>query len=382
MNKFLLFAFSLCGVSALNAMEPLTPEQLAAFTCQVDMNEDGSFYRSSADVHMKYADGSNTQIKIPNFNYGDDSDVQTLYVDWATGTVSIMAMYYGYQQYDEDTNSYYYNFAVNPEAAELSGPMDPTFTQSKIVGTISEDGIVLLPWMLVKVANNFQSMEKGFTQPITTKYVKPNATMSVKRLEWDSDYENLIPYSQVDLDGAEYPDKRIYTEIKDTDVTIYHWDDNPSCVVFNQKIEAGNTYYTTPADRTIYMHRGRTPYVLCQLPGYTWDDIDGLSAENAVSVVSEAVTDSKKLSFGSWTTINLGASYNNERTFASACTVTFDNPLPVGASGLTENVATEVPVKVTYFNLYGIETVNPENGIFIKVATYSDGERKATKIVK
>lgn len=381
MKKLLLFAFATCGAAALNAMEPLTAEQLAAFTCQVDMNADGSFYRSSADVHMKYADGSDTKILISCFNYGEDSDVQTLWVNWEAGTVSISAMYYGYQHYDEDNNSYYYNFAVNPQAAELSGPMDPAFTSSKIVGTISEDGIVLEPWMLVKVAADFQSMKKGFTQPISTKYVKPNATMSVKRLEWDGDWENLIPYSQVDLDGNEYPDMRIYAEIKDTDVIIYHWDDNPSCVVFNQKVEAGNTYYTTPADRVIYTHRGKTPYVLCQLPGYTWEDIEGLSAENAVSVVSDAVTDNKKLSFGPWTTINLG-SYNSERTFASACTVTFDNPLPVGASGLAEDMTAEEPVKVTYFNLYGIETANPENGIFVKVATYADGKQKATKIVK
>ena len=381
MKKLLLLAFATCGATALSAMEPLTPEQLAAFTCQVDMNQDGTFYRSSADVHMAYAEGSDTQIKISGFNYGDDSDVQTLWVNWEAGTVSISAMYYGYQQYDEDNNSYYYNFAVNPQAAELSGPMDPSFTSSKIAGTISEDGIVLEPWMLVKVAANFQSMEKAFSQPISTKYVKPNATMSVKRLEWDGDWENLIPYSQVDLDGNEYPDYRVYTEVNDGDVTIYHWDDNPSCVVFNQKIDGGDTYYTTPADRTIYLHRGKNAYVLCQLPGLTWDDIDNFSAADAKALVSDAVTDKNKLSFGPWTTINLG-SYNNERTFASACTVTFDKPLPVGTGAVVEDVVAETPVKVAYFNLYGVEVANPESGIFIQVATYASGKTRATKIVR
>ncbi|WP_303042140.1 hypothetical protein [Muribaculum intestinale] len=260
---------------------------------------------------------------------------------------------------------------VTPEASELSSPMDQAFQNARITGTISNDEIRLNPWTIVSVPTSFTSVTKLYDKPFDTKFISPNATMSQERLDWDNDWENLVSsYSQ---------DFRVYTEVDGTTLTVYGWDDMESCVKLTRKVDNGTfTYENNPSD-LIYADKKRDWY-LCALPGTTWDDLENFKSENATSLVSNPITDSKVITFNQWIIVNFGESYNNERSFGSSAKLTLDTPLQLGTSGIGETIASGAPVKVAYFNLNGIETAKPAAGIFVKVSTYADGSVKTEKV--
>ena len=54
MKKSLLFAFAMCGAMTINAMEPLTPEQLSKLSVQLN-TIDGE-YSSNATIGAEYTD--------------------------------------------------------------------------------------------------------------------------------------------------------------------------------------------------------------------------------------------------------------------------------------------------------------------------------------
>ena len=363
MKKTLLFAFAMCGTIAVNAMEPLSAEQLARLSIQINTSDNA--FKSNVTVGPEYTDESNpTTIKIQNFN--NSGLAISLFVDWENATLSASPQTLGY---DDD----YANMlmVVTPEAAELSNPMDEAFQNAKITGTISNDEIRLNPWTIVSVPTSFTSVTKLYDKPFDTKFISPNATMSQERLDWDNDWENLVSsYSQ---------DFRVYTEVDGTTLTVYGWDDMESCVKLTRKVDNGTfTYENNPSD-LIYADKKRDWY-LCALPGTTWDDLENFKSENATSLVSNPITDSKVITFNQWIIVNFGESYNNERSFGSSAKLTLDTPLQLGTSGIGETIASGAPVKVAYFNLNGIETAEPAAGIFVKVSTYADGSVKTEKV--
>ena len=363
MKKTLLFAFALCGAVAVNAMEPLSAEQLAKLTVQINTSDNA--FTSSATVGPEYSDESNpTTIKIQNFN--NSGSPITIFVDWENGTLSASPQTLDFA---DDYSSMH--MVVPTEAAELNNPFDPAFENSRITGTISETGISLNDWTIVAVPFTFDSVIKLYDKPFTTKFIAPNATMSQERLDWDDDWENLVySYSQ---------DFRVYTEVDGTTLTVYGWDDMESCVKLTRKVDNGTfTYENNPSD-LIYADKKRDWY-LCALPGTTWDDLDNFKSENATSLVSNPITDSKVITFNQWIIVNFGESYNNERSFGSSAKLTLDTPLQLGTSGIGETVTSGAPVKVAYFNLNGIETAEPAAGIFVKVSTYADGSVKTEKV--
>ncbi|WP_438638556.1 hypothetical protein [Muribaculum intestinale] len=368
MKKSLLFAFAMCGAVAINAMEPLSAEQLAKLTIQINDFSDNSF-ALSATVGPEYADESNkTLIQIQNFN-GEGLPLR-MNVDWENGTVSVSPYTFS-SEFNEDDYMNYYLMVVSEEAANLSSPMDDAFTKSTVTGTISESGITLDSWNIVAVHPYFTSMTKKYDKPFTTKFIAPNATMSQERLDWDDDWENLVySYSQ---------DFRVYTEVDGTALTVYGWDDMESCVKLTRKVDNGTfTYENNPSD-LIYADKKRDWY-LCALPGTTWDDLEKFKSESATPLVSNPITDSKVITFNQWIIVNFGESYNNERSFGSSAKLTLDTPLQLGTSGIGETIASGAPVKVAYFNLNGIETAEPAAGIFVKVSTYADGSVKTEKV--
>ena len=317
MKKILSFALTLFCFMTINAMEPLTPEQLAKLSIQINNSEDG--FSLSATVGPEYTDASNPNIiNIQNFN--NSGLPLRLNVDWATATVSA-APYTFSQEFDDDTYQTFYLMVVNAEAAELESPMDSKFSSSKLTGKISENGITLEPWNIVKVSQTFTSMTKVYAKPQTTRIIEPNATMSQQRLDWDNDWENLV-----DSEPLEF---RVYTEVDGENLTVYGWDDMPSCVKFKQNVENGKYTYSNNAADVIYNQKNKYNYVLCTLPGYTWDDLSNFTANDAKPKVSEEVKDSKELVFGPWIVESFGTSYNNERTFGKAAKITFDTPLPI-----------------------------------------------------
>lgn len=317
MKKILSFALTLFCLVTINAMEPLTPEQLAKLAIQINSSEDG--FSLSSTVSPEYTDASNpTTINIQNFN-GTGMPLR-MNVDWETATVSVIPSTFD-QEFDEDTYQTFYLMVVNAEAAELASPMDSKFQSSKITGTISEDGITLDSWNIVRVPQTFSSMTKVYSKTQNTRIVKANATMSQQRLDWDADWENLV--------DAEEMVFRIYTETEGENLMVYGWDGMESCVKFKQNVENGKYTYSNNAADVIYNYKGKRDYVLCTLPGYTWDELSSFTADKAKPVASEEITDSKELVFGQWIVESFGESYNNERTFGKTAKITFDNPLPI-----------------------------------------------------
>ena len=358
MKKTLLFAFAMCGTIAVDAMEPLSAEQLARLSIQINTSDNA--FKSNMTVGPEYTDESNpTTIKIQNFN--NSGLAISLFVDWENATLSAAPQTLGY---DDD----YANMlmVVTPEASELSSPMDQAFQNARITGTISNDEIRLNPWTIVSVPTSFTSVTKLYDKPFDTKFISPNATMSQ-----DNDWENLVSsYSQ---------DFRVYTEVDGITLTVYGWDDMESCVKLTRKVDNGTfTYENNPSD-LIYADKKRDWY-LCALPGTTWGDLENFKSENATSLVSNPITDSKVITFNQWIIVNFGESYNNERSFGSSAKLTLDPPLQLGTSGIGETIASGAPVKVAYFNLNGIETAEPAAGIFVKVSTYADGSVKTEKV--
>ena len=262
---------------------------------------------------------------------------------------------------------------VNEAAANLSNPMDKEFQNSRITGTISENGISLDPWTIISVPMSFSSITKLYDKPFTSKFVIPNASMTQERYDWDLDWENLEILATQEF--------RIYTEVDGTDLIIYGWDDMESCAKFTQNVD-NNTYtYSIEPSNLIYKDKKRDWY-LCALPGTTWDDIDGLKADNATALISNPIVNASEVTFNKWIVVNFGKDYNNERSFGASAKIVLDTPLQLGTSGIGENVADKQAVKVAYYNLNGVETANPANGIFVKVSTFADGTAKAEKVVK
>ena len=317
MKRILSFALTLCCFMAISAMEPLTPEQLAKLSIQINSSEDG--FSLSATVGPEYTDASNpTTINIQNFN-GTGMPLR-MNVDWETATVSVVPYTFD-QDFDDDTYQTFYLMVVSAEAAELASPMDAGFSSSKLTGKISESGITLEPWNIVRVPQTFASMTKVYAKPQTTRIIEANATMTQQRVDWDDDWENLI--------DAEEMEFRVYTEADGENLTVYGWDGMESCVKFKQSVDNGKyTYANNPAD-VIFNYKDKRDYVLCTLPGYTWGDLESFTADKAKPVVSEEVTDNKELLFGPWIVESFGESYNNERSFGKTAKITFDNPLPI-----------------------------------------------------
>lgn len=372
MKKSLLFAFAMCGAVAINAMEPLTPEQLAKLTVQINNYSDNSF-ALSATVGPEYLDESNPSlIQIQNFN--QTGMALRMNVDWENGTVSA-APYTFDQEYNDDDYMTYYVMVVSEEAANLSSPMDAAFNTSKVTGTISESGITLNNWNMVVVHPYFTSMTKKYDKPFNTRILAANATMSEERLEWDDDWENLLPLEN----PMEF---RVFTEVNGTTLTVYNWDDMPSIVKLTQNVKDGIYTYSSNPEDVIFNERNKRDYFLCTLPGKTWDDIDGFTSGKATPVVSNPITNNSEITFNDWIIVNFGESYNNERSFGTSAKLTLDTPLQLGTSGVEDAVAGSEPVKVSYFNLNGVETAAPAGGIFVKVSTYADGSVKAVKVAK
>lgn len=372
MKKSLLFAFAMCGAVALNAMEPLTPEQLAKLTVQINNYPDNSF-ALSATVSPEYADASNpTLIKIQNFN-GEGLPLQ-MNVDWETATVSVTPYTFS-SEFNEDDYKTYYLMVVSEEASNLSSPMDAAFSKSKATGTISESGITLDPWNIVVVSQDFSSMTKKYDKALKTEIGIPNASMTIQRREvnWDIEDENYVSPIQ----DAELMTYRIFTKVDGNKLFVYNWDDLASCVELTQKVTDGKYTYATDADDIIYTRNARYQYGLYPFNG---QDNESLRNVEAAVLESEPITNPSELNFGGW--IVYAISRQSERTFGSYAKLTLDTPLQLGTSGVEEAVAGSEPVKVSYFNLNGMETAAPAGGIFVKVSTYADGSVKAVKVAK
>ncbi|MDE5922067.1 MAG: hypothetical protein K2G79_01085 [Muribaculum sp.] len=372
MKKSLLFAFAMCGAVAINAMEPLSAEQLAKLTIQINDFSDNSF-ALSATVGPEYADESNkTLIQIQNFN-GEGLPLR-MNVDWENGTVSVSPYTFS-SEFNEDDYMNYYLMVVSEEAANLSSPMDDAFTKSTVTGTISESAITLDSWNIVAVHPYFTSMTKKYDKPLSTKIITPNATMTIQRrdVNWDIEDENYAS----PIEDAEVMTYGVYTKVDGNKLYVYNWDNLPSCVELTQKSVDGKFTYTTNADDYIYIRNSRYQYGLYPFDG---KDSDSLWDVEAAPLESEPVTNRSELNFGGW--ITYAVARTSERTIGGYAKLALDTPLELGTSGIDETVAAGAPVKVTYFNLNGIETAEPAAGIFVKVSTYADGSVKTEKVAK
>jgi len=372
MKKSLLFVFALCGAMAANAMEPLTAEQLSNLTVNVSNHTDGSFCLSSK-VSLEYADASNpSTLLIQNF-IGSGLPLR-LNVNWEAGTVSAAPYVFAYEEnYDDGT---VYNLMVVSEAASnLPSPSDPAFNSSKVNGTISETALTLDPWNIAVVSQYFTSMTKKYDKAITTKIVASNATMTLQLRE--ANWEKKDPDTYIcPIEDTELLQFGTYVEDHDTELLVYNWNDMASCVkLYKSKVD-GKYVFSTNADDIIFVRNKRYQYGIYPFDGQTDEFLYDIEA---APLVSEPVTAANEINFGYW--IIYALSRKSEGSMGRYAKLHLDFNLNLDTDGISDSLTDEAPVKVTYYNLYGIEVANPKNGVFVKASTYPNGKTTTTKVV-
>lgn len=352
----------------------LTQEQLDKFRPLVNNDAVTGEFKFNSAVQVNYPDASNPNtIIFENFD-GNGSQLRAS-VNWEDGTISV-APYTVSSDIDYETNEYYSIMLVNSEAANLSSPMDKAFSSSKVTGTIDENKITLNDWCLVRVNHDSSEMTK-ISEPVNTTVYIPNATMTLNTYEWDDDWENLLPTAEpVVID--------VYTEASDNTFTVYGWNDTPSKVTFDLAPENGKYVFTTPEDETIYTHSRKNKVYergIAPLTGTTWDDVAEITRTSFSSMPVESKTE---LNFGPWIIMEYvnGSTEGTEVVMGSAAKIALNYELPIDMSGIEGVGIDEEPVKVTYYNLQGVQVANPEKGIYVKVSTYGNGTTKSVKVVK
>ncbi len=372
MKKFLLLALALCGASAASAMEPLTAEQLSKLTINVSNHTDGTFCLSSK-VSLEYPDETNPRLlNIQNF-IGSGLPLR-VNVDWDNGTVWV-APYTFDSEFNEDDYMTYYHMVVSEEASNLPTPMDPAFTSSKLTGTISETALTLEPWNIVVAHPYFTSMTKKYDKAITTEIVQPNAkmTLQMRGVNWDKEDPDtyICPIEDTELITFD-----TYVKDNDSEVLVYNWDDMASCVkLYKSKVD-GKYVFSTKADEYIYIRNAKYQYGIYPFDGQTDETLYDIEA---APLVSEPVTAANEIDFGYW--IIYALTRQNDRSMGRYAKLNLDFNLNLDTDGISDSLTDQTPVKVKYYNLYGIEVANPENGVFVKVSTYSDGRTASAKIV-
>lgn len=367
MKKLLLSALALGASVAAIAMEPLTPDQLEKFRINVSNYVDGTFGLSSA-VSLEYADNSNPNLlQIQNF-IGDGLPLK-LNVDWETGTLSAIPYTFS-QDYDDGS----YLMVVSEEASNLSSPRDEGFGNSKVTGTISESGITLNAWNLVKVDRDFSSLTKVYSQSLTTDIHLPNATMTLQMrgVNWDKEDPDTYVCPIEDTEKLTF---RTYVKDNGTDLLVYNWDDMASCVKLYKSVTDGKIHYSTKADEIIYVRNAKYQYGIYPFAGK--EDTDLYEVE-AAPLVSEAVTKADQVDFGYWLIYALNR--KQDRSMGSYAKLKLDFNLDLNTSGIADSVTNQTSVKVTYYNLQGVEVANPTGGVYIKVDTCADGSTRVSKI--
>lgn len=375
MKKLLLFALALCGVAVINAMEPLTAEQLSKLTVNVSNYTDNTFGLSSK-VSLEYADETNPNLlQIQNF-IGSGLPLR-VNVDWETGTLAVFPSTFD-QEFNEDDYQTYYLMVVSEEASNLSSPMDDAFLSSKVTGKISESGLTLDPWNIVVASPNFTSMTKKYDKAMTTEIVASNATMTLQLRDVNWDKEDPDTYI-CPIEDTELIEFDTYVKQEGTDVYVYNWDEMASCVKLTQKELDGTYTYTTHADDFVYIRNARYQYGI-----YFFDEEtdENLYNVEATSLESEPVVNADELNFGYW--IIYALERKSERTMGrfARLKLSFNLNLGTTTTGIDDCATPEVPIKVVYYNLNGVRTANPADGIFVEVATYADGTVKTSKVMK
>lgn len=283
MKKFLLSALAIGAAMSAFAMEPLTVEQLEKLEVNVSNYTDGSFCLSSK-VSLEYSDASNpTTLKINNF-IGDGLALNTT-VDWETGTISV-APYVFSSDMDYDTYEYYHLMVVSEEASNMSSPMDPAFNTSKVYGTITESGITLENWNIVKVNQYFSAMTKMYDQPVNTEIVPANAemTLQLRGVDWDQEDPDTYVCPIVDTDEITF---RTYVKDNGDELLVYNWDDMNSCVKLYKEVADGKTTFATKADEYVYVRNAKYKYGIYPFDGQTDESMWDIEA---APLASEPVT--------------------------------------------------------------------------------------------
>lgn len=367
MIKSLLFTAALCAATGAMAMAPLTVDQLEKFRIQINTQGEDKAFSKSAAVSLEYSDASNPDaVNIQNFN-GEALPLR-LNTNWEDGTISA-APYTFSSDMDYDTYETYYLMVVDNSVADLASPMDPAFNASKVKGTITEELVTLDNWNIVKVSQNFQSMTKVYEEAQNTVIRIPNANISVTLLDWDEEWENLLP--------GETMEYGIYTEATNDSFTVYNWDDMASCVKFHPVVNEGVTTYVTDADQIIY-NDGRRHFGIYPLPGLTWDEVDSVS--EPVSFNSLPITNVREVEFGKW--IIKALNRNTDRLTGESAKITLDYDLPLLIVGVDDVKAEGKVESVRYYNLQGVEIERPAKGLYIQVQNFADGTSKTVKTVR
>ena len=123
---------------------------------------------------------------------------------------------------------------------------------------------------------------------------------------------------------------------------------------------------------TFYSDEHNVPEDMTDIP-YNFD--------NGISIFADGISHAVYFYFTGFETIGL-------RAFNVVEGVTYESPMTIYdvatgeiTTGIKENTIQDRPETVEYYTLQGVRVQNPDNGIFIKVETFTDGTHRAVKSI-
>jgi hypothetical protein len=368
-----IVALILCGTT-VNAMTPLSAEKLAKFDVQLDYNANGDWWHS-ASVSITYANSAKTQIKITGFYGRGDSRSVTADVDWETGTLTfnpcvIDNMTVGFLNYN-----YYFAPAA---AAEATGKLISKYTSKTLTGTISEDEITIDdPWAITRV--NLLGFITGYALKtdcaLTTKFVKSNATQTQLESQDGYTWDNASYRVYITEDFS----KQATSKVVETSVYCVNGCNNCITMQLSRNGLTSDSLYNKitvePGSRVYgYIVDEKTVYYYDEYP--TNGDFDG--------IVSGAITGKaagKTLKWDSdWVVYNDTYSTDQQIYGRYKNTVFTIDGADTYVTGVnTADVSSKTVEAVKYYNVAGIASTEPFEGLNIVVTRYTDGTTSTAK---
>lgn len=339
---------------AANAAAPSAAD-LAKYNIRIDFIGDSINYPTTGKTTVTYATEGNTGT----INIAEPSGLVNLKanVDWTAGKLTMAPQMCGM---DEDTYDY---LMIVPAADKAKNPTE--IYSSKMGGTAGEAGITFGPWNLIRT--DF-STNKGtvYANDINTRIVKANATVKLGRLTDDND-----DYTYAKGEELEMP---AFAEQNGNRLTVYNFDEMGACLV----LDLNGTNCTAKGNEVVYRRNARQTYTAVAL------DPSIIGSESVVRAnnpdVAGTIEGKKVIKLGYFGLLRTTGTA--DRGLYYSATITLDNELNITSTGIDSNVAGKQVASEVYYNLAGMASAQPFSGVNVKVTTYTDGSKKAEKVVR
>ena len=306
-------------VTALyDAAPEITPTSL-----NIQINRMGESVNEVCDATIEYASDARTSLYIQDFMGTSARLVATIDAD---GNVKIAPQTCGM---DSEGN---YLMIVNEESVG-GNPM--AIYNTYVAGHFDGTKLTLEPWNMIKVPYTFaENLGTFYPECLTTEFVMSNSSMT---------------YTTA---GGSELTQALYAETDDNGVDIYGW--------------GGYGYARLLRDASGWYIDNET--ACCSFDGRDYTVTDGNGAAlHSTDAAARSVT------FGAWKLAS-GSSVLRDATNA---VVTFGFDLPT-ITGVADIFAADVQ-NVVYYNMSGLSSAEPFDGINIIVTTHIDGTVRTTR---